>query len=143
MILSVAIAAMDAILKGLAIKYLPENGEVLSSPIDLALHKNPGIAFDIPIPLSPVVVFTLLVCIILIRYAWNAWPKEVRMSAFSVMIIAGALNNMIDRIMHGFTTDYIILFERSAINLADILILLGTLALLWYSRTKPFRKSKN
>ncbi len=134
---------MDSILKSFAISSLPEDGGVLRWPIDFALHKNPGIAFDIPLPLSIIVAFTILVCIVLARYAWSAWPKSARISAFSVMIIAGALGNMIDRITNGFTTDYIILFERSAINLADVLILFGTAAILWYSRNTSFRKRKN
>jgi lipoprotein signal peptidase len=53
------------------------------------------------------------------------------------MIVAGALGNLFDRWLNGFTTDYIILFRTSAINLSDVLIVVGMLAFLWYHKGNP------
>jgi len=43
---------------------------------------------------------------------------------------------LIDRFVNGFTTDYIIIFSRSVINLSDVLIVAGIIALLWYTRDR-------
>jgi lipoprotein signal peptidase len=40
-----------------------------------------------------------------------------------------------DRITHGSVTDYLIFFSRSAINLADIMILAGICIALYRSRS--------
>ena len=133
---ALGIGLIDAIFKYFAITRLPEEGSRLSSPIDFALHKNPGIAFDIPVPLSIVVIFTILVSILLIKYALRRWKSHQKSSAAALVVVIGALGNMIDRIINNFTTDYIILFERSAINLSDILIVFGAILLIYYTEHK-------
>ena len=72
----------------------------------------------------------------MIRFAKQQYIKNPKVSAVAVMVIIGALGNAIDRIINGFTTDYLILFRLSAINLSDILILTGVTFLLWYNDTK-------
>ncbi|MBU1126363.1 MAG: signal peptidase II [Patescibacteria group bacterium] len=128
------VALMDAVFKWQAILRLPEEGGRLFFPIDFVLHKNPGIAFDIPIPLSIVVTFSILVSIVLIRFTWKNWQNNPNYSAAASMIVIGSLGNMFDRIINNFTTDYIILFGRSAINLSDILILTGAILLIRYTK---------
>ncbi len=126
---------LDIIFKYLAITRLPEGGRV-SFPVGLALHKNPGIAFDIEIPLSIILPLTILVVIGLIRFAHRHRITSPITSAAAITVVIGALGNAFDRLINGFTTDYLILFGRSAINLSDILILTGVVALLWYNDTK-------
>lgn len=72
----------------------------------------------------------------MIRFAKQQYIKDPKVSAVAVMVIIGALGNAIDRIINGFTTDYLILFRLSAINFSDILILTGVTFLLWYNDTK-------
>ncbi|MDP2632024.1 MAG: signal peptidase II [Candidatus Uhrbacteria bacterium] len=132
----VAIGLADVIFKYIALSRLPEEGSRLRFLIDFALHKNPGIAFDIPIPLSIVIALTLIISAVLLYHSVRSFNRMPMMSFFSLTIIIGALGNMIDRVINGFTTDYIILFERSAINLSDILILFGTIMLLVYSKDR-------
>lgn len=133
------VAIFDAIFKIFAIKRLPEEGVRFHSPIGFALHKNPGIAFDIPIPLWIVAIVTIAITGYLFYLAHKKWPKQPLTSAFAAIVIFGALGNLLDRIINGFTTDYIILFNRSAINLSDILIILGIALLLGYPESKEAR----
>lgn len=122
---------IDQIFKALAVQRLPEDGGRLRFPIDFALHKNYGIAFDLPVPLWMVIPLTALILIFLVR--------EIRLSQSSnrvlalSLIAAGAVGNLIDRIIYGFTVDYVILFGRSAINMADVMIFIGV-ALLFIKR---------
>ncbi|MCH8049487.1 signal peptidase II [Patescibacteria group bacterium] len=141
-ILAILVAVIDGIIKSLAIKRLPEAGGHLGSPIGFALHKNPGIAFDIPIPLTVIIVLTVVITALLARYAVRSWISRPERSFAAVIIVIGAAGNMIDRIINGFTTDYIILFRRSAINLSDILIILGTILILYYNETRTKKEKK-
>ena len=134
--IALGVELLDVVFKYVAIERLPEEGGRLSSPIDFALHKNPGIAFDIPIPLSIVIAITILITILLVKYAFRNWKTHQRSSAAALVTVIGALGNMIDRIVNNFTTDYIILFERSAINISDILIVFGAILLIYYTENK-------
>ncbi|MEK7665402.1 MAG: signal peptidase II [Patescibacteria group bacterium] len=120
----IGVVVLDLIFKTLAVARLPEDGGRLRFPIDFALHKNYGIAFDLPVPLWVVIPLTVLVLVILVRELLRSKHDFSRLTALS-MVAAGAMGNLIDRIVYGFTVDYIILFGRSAINLEDVLILSG------------------
>lgn len=132
-------AFADAVLKSIAIKRFPEEGIRFDFPIGFGLHKNPGIAFDIPIPLPIIIVLTIAITGYLTYFTYKHWEHNKAGSAAALMVIIGALGNMFDRIINDFTTDYIILFNRSAINLSDILIILGIIFLLRYSENKEHR----
>lgn len=133
-----ALGLLDVVIKVYAINNFPEEQAATLQPVlSLALHRNPGIAFDIPIPLSLVIPLTLVVCAGL---GWLIYTKryskpEQALSGLAALI--GALGNAGDRVIHGFTTDYLILFKTSAINLSDVLIVLGILGVIWYDKYTP------
>jgi signal peptidase II len=128
-------ALLDGALKVYAIQRLPQTGS-RSGFIDFILHKNPGIAFDIPVPLWIIAPLTIVVCAWLLWISYKHWKTQQYISTAANVVVIGALGNLTDRLVNGFTTDYILLFQRSAINLADILIVTGILALLWYTRER-------
>ncbi len=127
------IVLLDWVLKAYAIKRLPQTGS-RGRLVDFILHKNPGIAFDIPISLWIIAPLTVIVCIWLLWISHKHWQTKRAVSTSANVVVIGAIGNLADRLINGFTTDYILLFGRSAINLADILIVAGILALLWYTR---------
>jgi lipoprotein signal peptidase len=134
----VFVSILDAIMKSIALDTFSFASSTNLSPVlDFALHQNPGITFDIPIPLWIIVPITLIILAVLleriVRLQRSAPPIAL---AFSSILI-GALNNLLDRIINGFTTDYFILFRTSAINLSDILIVLGAGSILMYSERNP------
>ena len=129
------VALLDGVFKYLALQTLPESGRVLF-PVDLLLYKNPGIAFNIPLPLPLVTLITIVILVAILPYAIRYKDKAPE-RAFAVLTIAfGAINNLIDRLINGFTTDYLIFFGRSVINLSDILIVTGVFLLLVYTRKR-------
>lgn len=130
------VEVLDVMFKMFALTRLPETGRV-SFPVDLMLHKNPGIAFDIAIPFPIIALLTLIIGALLVRLAVRSWKPDPRVAALAVVIIIGAIGNFLDRAINGFTTDYILLFGRSVINLSDILIIVGTLGLLCYHKDIP------
>lgn len=131
-----AFAILDAVMKAIAIASFQDDSEA-SGIISFALHHNYGIAFNIPVPLFAVIPFTAAVLIFFAAFAYHDWSAHIERALASCIVIIGALGNLIDRILHGFTTDWLILFERSAVNISDGVILIGILLFLWYSEHTP------
>ena len=84
---------------------------------------NPGVAFGIPLPNIITVIFSIFVLIILI-YLVTKKSSTVSWITALILIISGALSNLIDRLMYAHTIDYLLILT-GIINLADILIVLG------------------
>ena len=105
--------------------------------IDLILHKNPGITFDIPIPIPIIAIATIGIIFFLVDRASIPYKTDHAVTIGVFAIIVGATNNLIDRLVHGFTTDYLMLFNTSIINGSDVLIVLGVAAIFWYTRNNP------
>ncbi|NQV90454.1 signal peptidase II [Candidatus Uhrbacteria bacterium] len=136
-----ALIILDEWLKYMGIQKLPEEGSLIDpGPISFAIHKNWGIAFDFPFRLEFIIICSLLIGAGLVHIAYKNRYKHPDITLAASIIIIGALGNLYDRVVYGFTVDYIILFARSAINLSDIVIVSGVVLLLLSSRRT--RKSK-
>lgn len=108
--------------------------DLITKTLYVTRHRNYGVLFDIPLP--PAFTISLSICAVLfvfwfflqrIRSDWRA--------AFGIgLLIGGALGNLYDRIILGFVRDWILFFERSAFNFADIAIAMGLFILLWRMR---------
>ena len=130
-----AIVILDEWLKSMALQRLPEEGSLVDPGIlTFAIHKNWGVAFDIPFRLEFIILISLLIGIGLLRIAYKNRLSHPDITLATATIVLGALGNLYDRVVYGFTVDYIILFTRSAINLSDVVIVLGVIALLLRSR---------
>ena len=135
------VAALDGALKYVAItSFPPENGPALSPILALVLHKNPGITFDLPIPFWIIVPITVLIIFGLAYQARSLTNTQPRVALGIIAVIIGAVDNFIDRMVNGFTTDYVMFFKTSVINLADVLIFLGAIMILVYYRSNPHQQ---
>ena len=86
--------------------------------------KNTGIAFGLPLP-QPIVLLLTPIIIILIVGWWTQKKKPNNLFYLgTILIIAGALSNFIDRILFSITIDYLRIFT-SIFNIADMLIVVG------------------
>jgi|SRR3989339_664502 len=98
---------------------------------------NPGIAFGLPVP--QIVIFILTPLILLALAIW--WRKNNhKTNNFYLgvcLIFAGAISNLIDRIVFAVTIDYFRVLT-SVMNLADIIIVVGAFLLL----NKAAKKNK-
>lgn len=138
----VTVGALDAALKILALKTFPtEQTANLQSVLAFAVHKNYGVAFNLPVPHLIVIPITALICLGFAYVIAKCWRSQPRRALAAAAVIIGASNNAVDRLVHGFTTDYLIFFQTSAVNLSDGLILLGIAGLLWYDRRNPSQTS--
>ncbi len=132
------VGTLDALFKAYALAHFPEEQDVLLHPVlSFAIHKNLGVAFDLPIPHAIVIPLTIIIIVFFLNQSKKDWPRYPLRVVASVAVVIGALGNLVDRLINGFTTDYLIFFRLSAINLSDVLIVLGILGLLWYDRSNP------
>lgn len=130
-----AIVAIDTLLKYEGLHRLPDEGSLVDPGIlSFAIHKNWGIAFDVPFRMEFILFISIVIGLGLIHIAYKNWRLHPDISLSCGIIILGAVGNLYDRMTYGFTVDYIILFARSAINLSDIVIVAGVILLLLTSR---------
>lgn len=99
---------------------------------------NPGIAFGLPVPNWLQITLTIPVLIILIVFfvknISSSDSKLLKTLAFS-FVFAGALSNLIDRVLYNFTVDYL-LIVKSIINLADVMVVVGFLIYFFQLKEK-------
>jgi len=134
---STFIVFLDEWIKFRAIKTFPEESLLISPKfIEFAIHKNYGFAFDIPFRLEFVVIISVILGIFLLRVVWKNIVLRPRIAFSVILILIGAFGNFYDRVIYGFTVDYIIIGGESAINFSDLIIILGILSLLLFSRRK-------
>jgi lipoprotein signal peptidase len=133
--LALGVAGLDAVFKYLALDRLSETKENIIYPVDLLLHKNPGIAFDIELGLPTIFIASFLILGWLLHDANKTWHSERFRASTNLIIVIGAMGNLVDRAVNNFTTDYLLIFGSTVINLSDILVLFGVLLLLQYNRS--------
>lgn len=111
-------------------RVLTEEPSFLFGALRLVQHHNLGLIANVPVPVTLIFMLTLtaLGCVIvLLRRAWMM--QEAGKMFVLTLLLAGALGNFFDRVTYGFVFDWILLFGRSIINLADVFIVVG---ILWY-----------
>jgi len=130
-----AIIFADEFVKALALKAFPDESMLTDRDlVNFAVHKNWGLAFDIPFRRELILLISVLIGYFLVRIAYKNIVRHPDISFASMIILIGALGNVYDRVAYGFTVDYIIFFSRSAINISDMLIVYGVVLLLLASR---------
>lgn len=100
---------------------------------------NQNIAWDIPIAPAIFCLVWILIIAILIYLFLKA--KSASRKIFLVLVLSGAVSNMIDRIRFGCVIDYINLKFWPVFNLADVYITVGIISLLIAIAT-PSRREK-
>lgn len=131
------LVALDQITKYLSIQYLKGEGSVSFLPgfIELKYTENTGAAFSILE--GQTILFVLITVAVLIFIFFMIKTKKVKHitgKVASIIIISGAIGNLIDRILHGFVVDmFNFTFMNFAIfNVADIYITIGGMILCVY-----------
>lgn len=133
-ILSGFFLLLDQILKFLA-RTNPQTTRYIWKPwIGWEYFKNSGIAFGIPLPQIITLVISPIIIVALIIWWIKHKKKTFLFYLGSTLIIAGAVSNLIDRILFSITIDYFRLLT-SVINIADVTIVVGV-GLLILNETK-------
>ena len=135
------IVLLDEWIKFIALKKLPAEGSLVDPGlIAFAIHRNSGIAFDVPFKMPIIILTSIVIGFFLLKIARKNFHRHPNIAVASLTIVIGALGNLYDRLIYQFTVDYIILFGRLAINLSDIVIVSGVVWLLLASRRNKAHK---
>jgi signal peptidase II len=122
---------------------------------DLILVHNKGAAFSL-LASQPgwqrwflsIVAFGISIWLVM----WlKRTPKTQTLLGLSLsLVLAGALGNLVDRVMHGYVVDYLLVYSHPyyfpAFNLADSLIFIGVVGLFidfWQTEKAAKRDSKH
>jgi len=132
---------LDRVLKFVMMKGLVKTTSFFGSYPHLLFFENHGIAFSIPVPAIFTMVISVVVVAALFVWMFRSWKKKTSEAATLIILLGGALSNLYDRIVFGFVVDVIEVFPGSIWNIADILILVGLLFLVFYNTREPKNKS--
>ncbi len=82
-------------------------------------------------PLWLAVAASLVVLFVVVRrpFSFLNFPFSIRSAAFA-LLVGGGLANLGERLLFGRTTDLLVVANRTALNVADLVILIGLLWLL-------------
>lgn len=132
---ALVLVLVDEKIKAFALKNF-EDEQTLVNPniINFAIHKNWGLAFDIPFRREFILLISVVIGFFLLEMIVKNFKSHPKIAFSSLIILIGAIGNVFDRIYYGFTVDYMIFFGRSALNLSDLLIIFGVVILLISSR---------
>lgn len=125
--LFVVFVAVDRIVKWAVLQYVPKDGLFESSIVDIVVHYNEGIAFGIPLPGLYVSLIFLILFVLLLRYYLSFF---LRHRVLFALLLAGAVSNLIDRLLHDAVVDYIVIWMFPVFNLADVFIVVSIILLL-------------
>lgn len=97
---------------------------------------NYGVAFGLGSNQLVLSILIIIVIVVIVHYLIRAYLEKNSLAVFSLtLILAGSLSNLIDRLRYGFVIDYIDLKWFTVFNLADIMITVGVVILifdLWF-----------
>ena len=99
----------------------------------VAPYQNDGIAFGIDLPMSVQIVGSLVILVLLYKIGVDFASRIEKPFKFQGWllgaVIGGGLGNLIDRVLHGYVVDFIVLRPFPVFNVADVGITVGLLAL--------------
>lgn len=141
---AVLLVGVDEWIKAFALKHFPDES-TLTHPgiLNLAIHKNWGLAFDIPFRREFILLISVIIGYFLVDMIIKNFKSHPKIAFSSMIILIGAIGNVFDRIYYGFTVDYFIFFGKSALNLSDLLIIFGVVILLVSSRRSNPEQNSN
>lgn len=124
---------LDRFGKWFALNLLSEKGVFIIPKIaGFILERNQGIAYSIPLS-GPVLIITVLIILALLVFILSrAYQKKELPIIFSLsLIIVGAFSNFLDRLRYDYVVDFITLTGWPVFNLADVMITVGVVIILW------------
>ena len=127
---------LDQLSKYIAINYLSSIGSIpiIKNVFHLTYVENRGAAFGMF--QNNQIIFVLVAAITCIFGLYYLYKKEVNLLGKTaiILIISGAIGNLIDRIRLGFVVDYFdfrIIWDY-VFNIADVFVVVGTILLCVY-----------
>jgi signal peptidase II len=129
--LGVAVVVLDQIIKRLVETGMAMNEQILLLPF-LSLYRthNTGISFSMLSGGGWNLIWVVIAVLLFIMWlAWKSEQRQVIARMGFALIIAGALGNLVDRVLYGHVVDYVLFhtpnWSFAVFNLADAAITVG------------------
>ncbi len=130
LLLAIAVIAIDQITKAAIVEELYRGERVdLIGPLKLTLTYNDGVAFGLAGGGGIFVIILAVVALVALGAFVGSAPKKTGTWVAAGLILGGAVGNLIDRIRIGHVTDFLLLPNFPAFNLADSAITVGVIIL--------------
>ena len=142
-LLFAALVAVDLLTKALVFKLLENTSEyvVLEHIFSLRLARNTGASFSVLsgqltfLTIMPIIAIVAIIALLVIR---PNTPTNMRLGA--ILIAAGALGNLVDRLAFGYVRDFInydfldpfFKYGFAIGNVADLFLLMGVVMIVVY-----------
>lgn len=113
--------------------------------LSITYKKNIGIAFGLFSDLNKyvIIIFILFIIFLFVLFILKTNIASYSKNSF-VLILAGTVSNLLDRLVRNFVVDYIeVLFFPYIFNLADVYIVFGFSLLAYFFIFKNKRVQKN
>ncbi len=138
--IAVVVLVFDQLTKFIVADYLMQHGEIYLTPfLNLVLVHNTGAAFGF---LSSAGgwqnVFFIVAAVaasgFILWMIWRLSAEDKLLATGLMLVLGGALGNLIDRLIHGYVVDFIDFYYRTwhwpAFNVADSAITIGAVMLV-------------
>lgn len=132
-LLTVALVALDQLVKYLVLTYIPLYGSVPFLPyiLELTYVQNTGAAFSIFSKHTWLLaVCSAVMSVVLALAVWKKFFAHPFGRTALTLILAGAIGNLIDRALRGYVVDmfHTLFMEFAVFNVADICVVVGGIA---------------
>lgn len=130
------LVGIDQLTKYLVISnmQLGQSIPVIDGVFELLYHRNPGAAFGIlPNQRWIFITFTFIVMVVILVILMSGKFRKYKLANVAgVLILAGGIGNMIDRLAYGYVVDflYVKLINFPIFNFADCCVVIGAALLL-------------
>ncbi len=140
LLLAIAIIVLDQITKYLVVNNigLTDSVRIIPGVLDFVYVKNKGAAFsflaDRNYGIILLSIISLIFCVGVLIYILKRKPDNKLLMTSLMLMFAGALGNVIDRILRRFVVDFIELkfIDFPVFNIADISITVGAALIIIY-----------
>ena len=125
--------SIDQISKYMALNYLKDIGSIpiIENIFHLTYVENRGAAFGMLQDNQFIFIIVAILAMVVGLYYIYKYKLSLLAKSYIVLIISGAIGNMIDRVRLGFVVDYFdfkIIWEY-VFNIADVFVVIGTIFL--------------
>jgi signal peptidase II len=110
---------------------------IIKNFFHLTFVKNTGIGFGLFQNANPYLIWISIIALGFIMYYYDKMPKKTFPKVAVLFIAAGIAGNLIDRLVFGHVIDFIDFRIWPVFNIADSLITIGIITLIFYSLKKP------
>ncbi len=143
LVIAATVVMLDQIAKSVVNARI-DPGEAIDvlGPLRFTLTFNDGVAFGFAGGSGILVIALAVVALIALGAFIAAAPARMTTAVAGGLIIGGAVGNLVDRVRLGHVTDFILLPNWPAFNLADCAITVGVVLLAWSLLTEKSGSAK-